>query len=112
MSYPPPSYAATIWLVGDQLMLSFPSPEHARNHTVAIPTTDKGFTALVSILKNRDSGPNWIGTKGAPTGMDLAKALESDKAFNEWLKKQGHEKAQKDADAEALASELEELGLL
>jgi len=109
MTYPVPSYAANIWIVGDKLWIGFPSQvEGARAHNVAFPITVKGLEAAITILKHRnDSEPREIGTKGAPTGVEIEKALASDKAYNEFLQRMKTEQV----DNAELTKDLEELGL-
>lgn len=76
-SHPVPSYAASIWVEGDQVCLDIPSfTPGARSHTVTLPVTEKGFAIVASILKERSrGGQQQIGAKAAPIQYDLDKAL-------------------------------------
>lgn len=78
MRIPPPSYAATVWLVGPNLNVHFESPNSATGHTVTIPATPLGMTGLLRILREREmSGPSTIGHKSDPTQADLSAMLRA-----------------------------------
>lgn len=104
--YPPPSYAATIWLNGQVLMLSLPEAS-----TVQIDLArPNAIGALLAILKERakDRRPV-IGQAGAPVRNDVEKALESDEKYRAWLAAMDEDKAAKaeaKAEAEAVLAEI------
>ena len=104
--YPPPSYAATIWLSGDVIMLSLPEAS-----TVQIPLSrPNAIGALLAILKARaqEHKPT-IGTRGAQVRNDVEKALESDEKYRAWLAAMNEDKAataEKRAEAERTLAEL------
>lgn len=106
--YPPPSYAATIWLSGDVLMLALPEAS-----TVQIPLSrPHAIAALLAILKSRaqDRKPV-IGQFGAPVRNDVEKALESDEKFRSWLAAMNEDKAVKAAAKAEAETILAEIGL-
>jgi hypothetical protein len=88
--YPPPSYAATIWLSGDTIMLSLPEAS-----TIQIPLSrPKAIEALLTVLRVRaQSRTPAIGEPGAPVRNDVEKALESDAKFTAWLATMNENKA-------------------
>lgn len=75
--YPLPDYAASIWLIGDEIALCLPAQvEGARAHTIQLPATDKGMVALMTILRDRARASNrTIGTKAAPVQYDVEALL-------------------------------------
>ena len=107
-SYPLPSYAAYVWLKGDQLCLSLPSPEQgARAHQVQVPLNEAGLKCLVEILKGREREQTWLSLKGAPTKRQIEDELKRDAKYNAWLKAMRVSQQEKDEAAKFL----EELGL-
>jgi hypothetical protein len=88
--YPPPSYAATIWLSGETLMLALPEAS-----TIQIPLSrPKAIEALLAVLRVRaQSRTPSIGEPGAPIRNDVEKALESDAKFTAWLAAMNKNKA-------------------
>lgn len=80
--YPLPSYAASIWLAGDDLCIVFPG-----SHTVRIPrsklSTDadgpaetRGWVVLISLLTaRRRGGDSRIATPAAPIQYSIDGAL-------------------------------------
>ena len=118
MIYPPPSYAASIWLNGDVLMLAV-----SEAGTVAIPIErlepqadqqgnvvpgNRGLAVILDILRARmaNRAPK-IGERAAPVKWDVENALASDNKYKAWLQAMKATKADK-AEATKL---LEELGL-
>lgn len=109
--YPLPSYAATIWTVGDRIRLSLPSPLDAPDHVVEFPATEKGLELALETLKARERSERslTIGARGAPSQHQVERALADDKRMNEWLKEMGAAKAEKErekAEAEAFLAEI------
>jgi len=83
------SYAAQIWTAGDFVYLNFPSPERgARSHTISLPSTQHGWAAINSILRERermDLATQHISTKAALTQQmadALVKALKAGKSID------------------------------
>jgi hypothetical protein len=67
MQYPLPSYAASIWLDGETLWLSFPGERHG--HSIHLSADEYGLRCALSILRERElakSAPT-INQPGAPT---------------------------------------------
>lgn len=76
---PAPSYAATIWLAGQNLMVYFESPDPgARGHTIHVPATQLGMSGLLKILRERElAGAQKIGNKSDPTQADMGAILRA-----------------------------------
>jgi hypothetical protein len=106
--YPPPSYAASIWLVGDTIMLAMPEAS-----TVQIPLSrPNAISALLAMLKARAiSHRPKIGEAGAQVRNDVEKALESDEKFKAWLSAMNEDKAAKAAAKAEAERVLSEIGL-
>lgn len=69
MNYPLPSYAASVWLAGAVLRVEL------GGHTIALPASQAGLSALLSILRDRQRNTqSRLCEPGAPTGID-AQAL-------------------------------------
>lgn len=107
MTYPLPSYAAHIWLTGDEINLTFPSPLDAPAHTVRFPANERGMKLALSILRDRASADRSdslkLGHKAAPTQYmtearyrEITASIARDKAAT----------AQEQAEAEGLLKEL------
>ena len=106
--YPPPSYAATIWLSGDVIMLSLPEAS-----TIQLPLSrPNAIGALLAILKARaqEHKPS-IGTRGAQVRNDVEKALESDEKYRAWLTAMQEDKAATAAAKLEAEQVLAEIGL-
>jgi len=106
-SYPLPSYAAYIWLKGDQVCLSFPGQNGARAHQVQLPLNEAGLKCLVDILKGREQNEVWLARAGAPTKRQVEEDLKKDAQYNAWLKAMRTSQKEKDEATKFL----EELGL-
>lgn len=111
--YPLPSYAASVWTLGDRLVLSFPSPLDAPAHVVQFPNTPKGMVLALETLREREreARSTTLGTKGAPSKYQVERALAEDNKYKEWLKEMGTSKEQRDADKAEAEAFLAELGL-
>lgn len=110
--YPLPSYAAYIWIAGDEVHIQFPPTVGTKSHTVKFPNTANGLLILLDALRQRGrEGKLVIGTRGEPTQYAVERALAGDRKYNEWLR---HMQATKDVtEKERQESEafLAELGL-
>lgn len=107
MTYPLPSYAASIWLSSDEIHLAFPSPLDAPSHVVKFPANERGLALALAILRERSKIESatdaLIGTKAAPVQYDVEemyrqitaspkfKELEAKKAVSEMEKKEATE---------------------
>lgn len=93
--YPIPSYAAQVWLAGDnKLTVAFPPlPGHEKGHTTLIPCTEDGIKVLRSVLAARaegfSTGAAHIATKGSPTQYNLAEMIKAMKVTRIEPKKDG-----------------------
>lgn len=79
MTYPVPSYAAHLWVVGDQIKLGLPPLEqNQQSHTVSMPFTIAGMQALLMILRDRERQRvrQTVGTKAAPTQYNVEEMLK------------------------------------
>lgn len=112
-TYPLPSYAANIWTIGDQLVLSFPSPLDAPAHKVQFPNTEKGLALALQTLRERERSHQslLLGTKGAPSIYQVERALAEDKKYRAWIAEMGEAKAIREAEAADAEAMLKELGL-
>lgn len=105
MTYPIPSYAATVWLAGDKLAVSFPPlPGLDKSHTIQVPCTEEGIKALATVLRDREHGFDTaqakLGTKGSPTQYNLAEMIKAMKVTRIEPKRDGSK-----------ITDIEELGL-
>lgn len=110
--YPLPSYAAHIWITGDEINLAFPSPLDARSHTVKFPATNRGLTLALHLLRQRerDGVTNTIAKAGAPTQYQVEEIYKTI-SYNEKLASLNSKRAvsaEEKAEAEAF---LQEIGL-
>lgn len=109
--YPLPSYAAHIWIAGNDIFIQFPPClAQDRVHTVKIPNTENGTLLLLDILRRRQSEVH-LGLKGTPTQYEVERTLAGDRKYAEWLKELKRTRdvsAQEKAESEAF---LKELGL-
>lgn len=112
-SYPLPSYAASVWTVGDRLVLSFPSPLDAPAHKVEFPNNERGLKLAIETLRERErqERSTTIATRGAPSSYQIERALAEDKKYKEWIKEMGTAKAQAEAERAEAEAFLKELGL-
>lgn len=118
MIYPPPSYALTIWQVGDQLMIGIPeagtvpiSLERLQPQANAfgdVVPGNRGLAVLLDILRARmaNRAPK-IGERAATVRYDVEQALASDEKYRQWLEAMRTTKEQK----QEAKGFLEELGL-
>lgn len=106
--YPPPSYAATIWLSGDVLMLALPEAG-----CVQLPLDrPHAVDALLAILRQRMARRSIaIGMPGAPVRNDVEKALESDEKYKAWLAAMAEDRETKAAQRQEAERTLAEIGL-
>lgn len=82
-AYPLPSYAASIYTVGDQIILVLPpSPLTDRSHTVKLPNTPAGWQTVSMILKDRERQERspTIASKGAPNQWNAEQILKAMKS--------------------------------
>ncbi len=80
--YPVPSYAAHIWVVGDEIHLALPPIEGLRQgHTVVMPRNAKALDHLLNILRARESQkrPRTLATKASPTQWDIEQWMKAAK---------------------------------
>lgn len=104
--YPPPSYAVTLWLSGDRIMLALPEAsiveiplarfEAVTNDFGNVLPANRGVAVLLDILRSRAaSRPSVIGVPGAPLRHSVESALESDDKYKAWLINMSENKAVK-----------------
>lgn len=106
--YPLPAHAASIWTVGDQIMVAFPAATGDSGHTVPFPATPKGIAALLTVLAAREhESHRVISTKASPSRYQIERALVDDPKYKAWLGAMATTQAEKDK----AKAELEELGL-
>lgn len=121
--YPPPSYAAQIWLAGDHIALALPEAgtvtipleniEPHRNDFGQVTPSNRGLAVLLDILRQRMQSRErpTIGVSAAPVRYDVEQALASDAKYTSWLEAMnGTKQANAAAKAEAVEM-LKELGL-
>lgn len=93
--FPPPSYALSLWLAGDTVMIAVPEAG-----TIPIPLTrlepqtsdfgsvvsgNRGLAVLLDILRARmASRAPQIGQPPAPVRYDVEQALASDEKYKAW----------------------------
>lgn len=108
--YPLPSYAAHIWVAGDELKLAFPSPLDAPTHVITLPNNEKGMALAIQILREREhEQQSTIGRRGAPTQYMTERDLANDAKYNAWLKemsKNSEERKREIAEADAFLKEI------
>lgn len=120
--YPPPSYALTIWLSGDAIMLAIPEAgtipipldrlQPQVNDFGAVIPSNRGLAVLLDLLRSRmASRAPTIGQSAAPVRYDVEQALTNDEKYKVWLAALTEDKAAK-AEAKAEAERvLSEIGL-
>jgi len=105
-----PDYAASIWVVGDTVVLGFPPLDGlTQGHTVAFPATPAGLELITNILRDRSKGAKHLAEDGCLTKWQVEQRLKHDKKYNSMLqamKESTADKQRKDKEAEALLSEL------
>ncbi len=72
--YPLPSYAASFWVVGDQLFVRLPPwATGGPAHIITLPANEAGMKICLDLLKERAraSYETKIGTKAAPVQYDI-----------------------------------------
>lgn len=78
--YPAPSYAASIWTVGDTIHMTLP-PVYGqeKGHSVVFPNSPAGWLAINSILRDRERQERRraIGTRAAPVQYDIDKMVQA-----------------------------------
>ena len=110
--YPIPSYAASIWLVGDTIWLGFPPlGDGVQSHSAPFPANERGLALLLSTLRERGRGSLNIGLKGSPTRYQIERQLVQDAKYNGLLKAMKEAKAKQDEEKEKAIAFLKELGL-
>jgi hypothetical protein len=107
MSYPLPSYAASIWLDGETLWLAFPSAS-GRGHKVYLSADQYGLTCALRILREREihGGAAKLNEPSAPSQALL------DMYANALLRNQRVNKDKKQETAKEAAEFLKEIGLI
>lgn len=120
-AYPPPSYAASIWITPEAIMVAFPEAS-----TVAIPVErvipqthmgnvvaeNRGLAVLLDMLKARmRDNARTIGKPSAPVRYDVEQALASDEKYIAWLQAMGEAKEQRAAKVAEATELLADLGL-
>jgi hypothetical protein len=93
--YPPPSYALSIWLSGDAIMLAVPEAgtipisldrlEPQINDFGNVVPGNRGLAVLLDLLRARmASRAPTIGQPAAPVRYDIEQALASDEKYATW----------------------------
>lgn len=104
--YPLPSYAASIWIAGDQVHAAFDG------HTVAFSNTVMGLKLLLGVLRERQhSTINCIGMESSPTRYQVERALVNDQRYNFLLREMNKAKVASEAEKAESIAWLKELGL-
>ena len=79
--YPPPAYAATIWLTPNAVMLSLGATLGEQGHAVALPFREASWAILLDILRERsrasERSKRVIGTRAAPVAYDIEAMLRA-----------------------------------
>lgn len=109
--YPLPSYAAHIWVAGDELKLSLPSPLDAPSHVLTLPNTEKGLALALTILREREREFGTIGRKSAPTQYMVERQLANDKRYYAMVKALEENSEERKREREEAAAWLAEIGL-
>lgn len=120
--YPPPSYAANIWLTGEAIMLAVPEAgtivipldriEPHKNEFGQVTASNRGLAVLLDILRQRmQTREPTIGMSAAPVKYDVEQALASDGKYNAWLEAMNGVKEMKAVAKAEAESMLAELGL-
>lgn len=74
--YPLPSYAVSVWVAGDSLMVAFPGTVTEQGHTIKLPASEGGLRAAISIMKERSRAESLrIGNAGTPTQWDTDRQM-------------------------------------
>jgi hypothetical protein len=103
--YPLPSYAANIWIKGDQIWLGFDG------HSVWFPANAKGMELMLATLRERSKSQLCIGQNGQPTQYQVERTLQRDKRWNEMLRIMRSSIEHTEKDRQESIEFLKELGL-
>lgn len=120
--YPPPAYAATIWITPSAVMVSFPEASTVpipverlvpqTNEFGAVVPENRGLAVLLDMLKARmRDEARTIGKHSAPVRWDVEQALASDEKYQSWLAAMGVAKAENAAKVAEAGALLADLGL-
>lgn len=110
--FPLPSYAAHIWIAGDEIKLVLPSPLDAPAHVLTLPNNDKGLTRALAILREREhESHSTIGKPSAPSQYQVETALANDAKYNRWLREMREASAERQAEKAEAEAFLKEIGL-
>lgn len=109
--YPVPSYAAQIWVAGDQLWLAFPSLVNGHGHSVPFPANEIGLSLALETLKERSKGAISLGLRGSPTRHEIERRVREDSRYNTILREMSENKRASEAERAEASKFLEELGL-
>ena len=70
--YPVPDYAATFWVAGDNLMITFPPQRGEHSHTIKLPISEGGLKTAIQILKDRAHATDLrIANRGTPSQWEV-----------------------------------------
>jgi hypothetical protein len=78
--YPVPSYAANIWVTGDQIWIGL------EGRSTPFPCTIPGMQLLITTLRERSRGSVSFAQNGAPTRYQVERTLQRDKRWNEMVR--------------------------
>lgn len=109
MKHPVPSYAASIWVVGDNLMVAFPGqgPEDI-GHTIVLPIHEAGLKTVINVLKDRAKARDLrIGNRGTPTQWQA----ENDARWQALLRAASTDRKERERTRREAEAWLKELGL-
>lgn len=110
--YPLPDYAVSMWVVGDDLLVAFPSSRTEKGHTIKLPVSSGGLHAAITIMKARAAErSHLLGERGTPTAYEMENALSSDARYAAWLKAMNADRAENAKAKEEATEFLKELGL-
>ena len=108
MTYPLPSYAVSVWVSGDNLMVAFPPTTGERGHTIKLPVSPAGLSTALAILKDRVVATDLrIAQRGTPSQWDI----DTDQLYKAMVKSRAAERQAAQREKDEAVAFLEELGL-
>lgn len=110
--FPLPSYAAHIWIAGDEIKLVLPSPLDAPAHVLTLPNNERGMERALAILREREhESHSTLGKPSAPTQHQTDRALHNDARYNAWLREMRENSTERQREKAEAEQFLKDIGL-
>ena len=115
-SYPLPTYAVSVWIAGDSLMVAFPGTVTEQGHTIKLPASPAGLKTALDIAKARSEAQDLrLGNRGTPSQWEADKMAAWGAALKRGMEERVEaleaKRAAAAAERDEAAEFLKELGL-